>query len=388
MARLPTPGADEGIWGDVLNDYLTVEHNGDGTLKKAGDIVAAQNAADAAQADADAAQLDADAAQAAADSKAAKSANLSDLANVGTARTNLGLGTAATRDVASSGDASSTQVVKGDDTRLSDNRTPSDGSVSTAKITAGGIAPSAITGTGVITSDSRLSDPRLTVKKAGTTIGTRKNINLIEGSNVTITATDQSGADTVDVIVAATGSGVTNAYGAYRGTAKYVAAAFGTFSNTARTQGDLWAAPFFITLNQTLDRLALETAAGAAGSVRVGLYSDSGSIYPGSLLIEGAAVLDTSGTAGGKETTVSQAVSAGTLYWLVGRLDTVSTATFRTTSGARNPFIGYSTITEAIGNGAAGGYLITGQSTAGALPASFPAGATAAAVPIMAARLS
>ena len=37
-ARLPTPGADDGIWGDLLNDYLAVEHNKDGTLKRAADI--------------------------------------------------------------------------------------------------------------------------------------------------------------------------------------------------------------------------------------------------------------------------------------------------------------------------------------------------------------
>lgn len=33
MSRLPNPGADQGIWGDILNDFLLVEHNFDGTLK-------------------------------------------------------------------------------------------------------------------------------------------------------------------------------------------------------------------------------------------------------------------------------------------------------------------------------------------------------------------
>ncbi len=33
MSRLPTPGGDDGTWGDVLNDYLGVSHNADGTLK-------------------------------------------------------------------------------------------------------------------------------------------------------------------------------------------------------------------------------------------------------------------------------------------------------------------------------------------------------------------
>lgn len=36
MARLPQPGADDGIWGDVLNDFLGVSHNTDGTLKDNG----------------------------------------------------------------------------------------------------------------------------------------------------------------------------------------------------------------------------------------------------------------------------------------------------------------------------------------------------------------
>ncbi len=35
MTRLPTVGADTGAWGTVLNDFLSVEHNADGTLKNA-----------------------------------------------------------------------------------------------------------------------------------------------------------------------------------------------------------------------------------------------------------------------------------------------------------------------------------------------------------------
>ena len=33
MARLPIPGADDDVWGDVLNGFLDVSHNGDGTLQ-------------------------------------------------------------------------------------------------------------------------------------------------------------------------------------------------------------------------------------------------------------------------------------------------------------------------------------------------------------------
>ena len=33
MARLPVPGSDNGTWGNVLNDFLSTEHNSDGSLK-------------------------------------------------------------------------------------------------------------------------------------------------------------------------------------------------------------------------------------------------------------------------------------------------------------------------------------------------------------------
>ena len=33
MSRLPQPGADDGSWGSVLNDFLAQSHNSDGTLK-------------------------------------------------------------------------------------------------------------------------------------------------------------------------------------------------------------------------------------------------------------------------------------------------------------------------------------------------------------------
>lgn len=50
--------------------------------------------------------------------------NLSDVSSVSTSRTNLGLGTSAVKDIASSGNASTSQVVFGTDTRLTDSRTP------------------------------------------------------------------------------------------------------------------------------------------------------------------------------------------------------------------------------------------------------------------------
>ncbi len=43
MVRLPQPGADEGTWGEILNDFLNVEHNADGTLKASGSLASKAN---------------------------------------------------------------------------------------------------------------------------------------------------------------------------------------------------------------------------------------------------------------------------------------------------------------------------------------------------------
>lgn len=38
MARLPISGGDSGTWGDILNQFLLVEHNNDGSLKNSGTL--------------------------------------------------------------------------------------------------------------------------------------------------------------------------------------------------------------------------------------------------------------------------------------------------------------------------------------------------------------
>ncbi len=60
MARLPIPGNDAGSWGDILNEYLQVEHHSDGTLKKSADIAKAKTDAQNALAAAQNAQSSAD----------------------------------------------------------------------------------------------------------------------------------------------------------------------------------------------------------------------------------------------------------------------------------------------------------------------------------------
>lgn len=83
-------------------------------------------------------------------------------------RTNMDLGTAATKDVAATGDAASGEVVKGDDSRLTDARTPVSHTHTLSDVTDSGTAASkdvpatgdAAAGEVVLGNDSRLTDAR------------------------------------------------------------------------------------------------------------------------------------------------------------------------------------------------------------------------------------
>lgn len=48
---------------------------------------------------------------------------------------------------------------------------------------------------------------RTIIRKAGTLVGVRRTINLIEGTNVTLTVADDVANDRVNVTISATGGG-------------------------------------------------------------------------------------------------------------------------------------------------------------------------------------
>lgn len=85
MAQLPTPGGDNGTWGNILNDFLEVSHNSDGTLsttalQQAGGITSVNGKSPSSGA----------VTLAAGDVGALKAGNnLSDVADAGSSRANL-----------------------------------------------------------------------------------------------------------------------------------------------------------------------------------------------------------------------------------------------------------------------------------------------------------
>ena len=77
-----------------------------------------------------------------------------------------------------------------DDARLSDNRTPTDGTVTDAKIVAGGLAATSITGTAVVDSDARLTDARTPTAHAASHGSAGSDSITVAQSQVTDLTTD------------------------------------------------------------------------------------------------------------------------------------------------------------------------------------------------------
>lgn len=112
----------------------------------------------------------------------------------------------------------------------------------------------------------------------------------------------------------------------------YYAIVPGATTTTALTANTFRAYPFWCSYAMTLTRLAAEiTSIGDAGSkVRLGIYADTGSGYPGSLLLDAGVIAGDSATV--QEITISQALTANTLYWFgaVSQVITTTNPTLRT----------------------------------------------------------
>jgi hypothetical protein len=171
------------------------------------------------------------------------------------------------------------------------------------------------------------------------------------------------------------------------GTTNYEAWYTSPTTGTALTTGvvtanRLYAIPFVTPKGITVDRIGINVTTLVVGVAMLGIYADNG-IYPGSLLLNAGVV--STGATGVQSITISQALSANTLYWLV--LVANAAPTLRAFDvGSMVSILGYANTLPTAPNASL--YVAF---TYGPLPATFPGSATlvtAAGTPAIFVRLS
>ena len=157
-----------------------------------------------------------------------------------------------------------------------------------------------------------------------------------------------------------------------------------TVGSTARAKDILVLVPLIVEKTITLDRIGCEvTGAGTAGSVvRLGIYKDTGNMYPDGMVINAGTIAGDSATV--QSINISQQLVPG-LYWLVYWHNSVASISFRTLTATAS-FMGLpSTIGVNVGN-----VFTLAAVYSATLPDPFTAGGGMAnqATPIISFRLS
>jgi len=122
--------------------------------------------------------------------------------------------------------------------------------------------------------------------------------------------------------------------------------------------------PFYVPAAQTFDRIAINVTTPATGNARLGIYFDSGAVYPGALLLDAGTV--TTETLGIRALTITLNLPPG-LYWLARLQDAAPSIQGLSTTGAIS--LGSEDLATSIT-----GYRL-GRAYGEGLPAPFSAGA-------------
>jgi hypothetical protein len=129
--------------------------------------------------------------------------------------------------------------------------------------------------------------------------------------------------------------------------------------------------PFIPPMDITADRICCNcTTLYSGGKIRLGIYADNGSLYPGARLIDSGDIA--CDAAGFKDVTISQALAGGTLYWIGYVVNGITTLAFSKIAAGTTPSI----MGVSAANPPVVGMGWTVAHTYGALPNPYTAGGT------------
>lgn len=258
-----------------------------------------------------------------------------------------GLGTASTKNVPAAGNASNTEVVYGTDTRLSDTRTPTDGTVTTAKIVDANVTNIKLANSTITLGSSTLTLGATTSTVAGLTLTSPTISTITNTGTITLPTSNTTllGTHLVTAkgdLLAATGSGAITrlAVGANPG---YVLAVDSTTAT-----GMVWKnafEEFSGSVNQSTSivdvypRIGNFTGTPTSGTVYLTMFTPTWTTTVSSINVASSTIATTGGStirfgiytvSGNTATLVARTASDSTLF---STTNTLYTRTLDTTGG-------------------------------------------------------
>lgn len=179
-----------------------------------------------------------------------------------------GLGTASTKNIPATGNASNTEVVYGTDTRLSDTRTPTDNTVTTAKIVDANVTEDKLASNAVTT--SKVADLNITTAKLA-------DLNVTTGKIADLNVTTAKLADASVTLAKLNSNAFTNLAGNLNQSLSIVDVA-PRYGNTTGTtsSGTVYFSMFTPMWTSTVSSISVvsgTTQATGATLIRFGLYT-------------------------------------------------------------------------------------------------------------------
>lgn len=193
--------------------------------------------------------------------------------------------------------------------------------------------------------------------------------NLLESGVIPSTVARERNIDLIQFLSQVNASGMIGAPSGFKSNVWYYLGLTATTANTLGN-GTLRLCPVFIPIEKTLDRIGAEiTGAGESGStLRLGIYRDDGTGFPGALLLDAGTIDATSATV--QQITINQVITPG-VYWIGGAVQGAPTTqpTVRNVSTFAHSGVGTAGGSAAVPNQGLVGYSQAAV-TAG-LPATF-----------------